>query len=220
VEVDDAAALIAPAVPNARPALPNGPPNVSPAAPAAGAAWADLGAGRGTFSRALARLLGPGGRVYAVDRDPAAVAALARLGRGAPGGAAVAALRADFADARALDALGLPPLDGALLANALHFVAAGAQGAVLAGVLGRLKPGGRLVVVEYEERRASRWVPAPVPFARLAALLAGAAPGGAAGPTRVGGGAAGPTRVGSRPSAFGGTMYAACFERPAAGGTP
>ncbi len=166
-------------------------------------AWADLGAGRGTFSRALAGLLGAGGRVYAVDRDPAAVAALARLPRAARAGA-VTAHRADFAEPGALDALGLPPLDGALLANALHFVPAPAQAAVVAGVLGRLRPGGRLVVVEYEGRRPGPWVPAPVPFARLAALLAAVAPAGAAGPARVA----------SRPSAYGGTMYAAWFARP------
>ena len=41
-----------------------------------GGTWADLGAGRGTFTRALARLLGAEGRVVAVERDPAAVRAL------------------------------------------------------------------------------------------------------------------------------------------------
>src|SRR5919201_5026162 len=44
--------------------------------PRPGGTWLDLGAGRGTFTRALATLLGPAGRVYAVDRDPGAVAAL------------------------------------------------------------------------------------------------------------------------------------------------
>ena len=34
-----------------------------------GGKWADLGAGTGTFSRALATLLGPAGTVYAVDHD-------------------------------------------------------------------------------------------------------------------------------------------------------
>jgi SAM-dependent methyltransferase len=195
MNVDDAAALIAPAV---RPAA-------SPADPLA--RWADLGAGQGTFTRALARLLGPAGQVLAVDRDPAAAAALARLadGPGRAAGAAVGARRADFADPAALDAalgaLGWPALGGALLANALHFVPAEAQAAVLGDVAARLAPGGRLVVVEYEGRRPSRWVPAPVSFARLGALAA-----------RLGGVGA-PAWVGERPSAFGGAMYAAVVER-------
>jgi SAM-dependent methyltransferase len=208
MEVDAAAALIAPGV---------GPPTPTP--------WADLGAGRGTFTRALAGLLGPGGRVAAVDRDPAAVAALAALaaradgpppnkgGAGRPAAARVTAHRADFADPAALDALfaalGWPALGGALLANALHFVAAGAQAAVLGDVAARLAPpgpgpGGRLVVVEYEGRRPGPWVPAPVSFARLAELA-----------EALGGRVAAPVRVGERPSAFGGAMYAAYLERRA-----
>jgi SAM-dependent methyltransferase len=188
MEIDDAVALLAPAVPSAT---------------TRGATWADLGAGRGTFTRALAALLGAGGRVYAVDRDPSAVAALARLprgGRGAAGGAAngtaeVTAVLADFAAPDAPQALGLPPLDGALLANALHFVPADDQPAVLARLARRLRPAGRLVVVEYEARRPSRWVPYPVSSERLRAITP-------AGMTT-------PVRVAARPSAFGGSMYVA-----------
>ena len=33
--------------------------------------WADLGAGTGAFTLALADLLGPGGLIFSVDRDPA-----------------------------------------------------------------------------------------------------------------------------------------------------
>ncbi len=207
MEVADAAALVAPAV----------RPPASPADPLA--RWADLGAGRGTFTRALARLLGAAGRVLAVDRDPAAVAALARLTEW-PGvrlavtarvadartaAAEVVARRADFADpaalGAALGALGWPALGGVLLANALHFVPAAAQAAVLGDLAARLAPGGRLVVVEYEGRQPSRWVPAPVSFARFGAL-ARALPGVGA-----------PAWVGERASAFGGAMYAAFVER-------
>ena len=183
---DDAAALIAGAIPPA-------------SAGDDARAWADLGAGRGTFTEALARRLGPGARVYAVDREPAAVAALAALAGRVRGAAAIVAREADFADARRWDALALPPLDGVLLANALHFVRAAEQAAVLARLAAGLRPGGRLVVVEYEDRAPSRWVPHPVSLARLGAILP---PG--MGPLR---------RIGGRPSAFGGSMYAAVAER-------
>lgn len=34
--------------------------------------WADLGAGSGTLTEALAHIVGPSGTVFAVDRDPVA----------------------------------------------------------------------------------------------------------------------------------------------------
>ncbi len=40
---------------------------------AAGGTWADLGAGTGNFTWALAELLGAGGTVYAIDRDGKAI---------------------------------------------------------------------------------------------------------------------------------------------------
>jgi SAM-dependent methyltransferase len=165
------------------------------------ARWAELGAGTGTFTRALATLLGPRGHVYAVDRDRTAVAALARLARedGMGARAAVTPVPGDLTDADLLRVLGNRPLDGVVLANALHFVAAEQQPAVLARLAGWLRPGGRIVLVEYEERGPSRWVPAPVPFARLARI---APPECTA-----------PVRVGVRRSAYGGQLYAAFVER-------
>ena len=55
--------------------------------------WADLGAGEGTFTRALVELLGPTSRVYAVDQDASAVAAIARWSKGS---ANVVPVEADF----------------------------------------------------------------------------------------------------------------------------
>ena len=40
-----------------------------------GGTWADIGAGEGAFTLALADLLGPGGRIVAVDRDARALRA-------------------------------------------------------------------------------------------------------------------------------------------------
>lgn len=49
---------------------------IAAAIPGRGGTWADLGAGDGTFTRALAGLLGPDGRIYAVDCDAKAVESL------------------------------------------------------------------------------------------------------------------------------------------------
>ncbi len=131
-----------------------------------GGTWADLGAGSGTFTRALASLLGAAGTVYAVDRSPS-VRNIARRGEGA--GAAVLPIVADFSAP-----LDLPELDGILMANSLHFVEAGAQGRVVAQLSSNLKGGGAFALVEYDQRRGQPWVPYPVPPARFAELAKGA----------------------------------------------
>jgi SAM-dependent methyltransferase len=159
--------------------------------------WADLGAGDGTFTRALAELLGRDSRIYAVDRDAAAIGSLARWA--AKAGIAVLPVVADFTKSFDLPGLAGRALDGILLANALHFVSD--PGSLLARLAAQVRPGGRVVIVEYDHRRASRWVPYPIPSAEWPALAETA-------------GLAGATIAGSRPSAFGGSLYVAAADRP------
>lgn len=129
-----------------------------------GGVWADLGAGSGTFTRALAALLGEGDVVYAVDRVGVSLAAgVVEASRG--DGIEVVPLVGDFRDP-----LPLADLDGLVMANSLHFVAAEEQATVLARVVSYLRPGGAVVLVEYDQRRGSRWVPHPVPFDRFVSL--------------------------------------------------
>lgn len=158
--------------------------------------WADLGAGDGTFTRALAKLLGQNSRIYAVDRNAGAVVELERWSASAAEN--VIPVEADFTGAFELPDLGATLLDGMLLANALHFVSH--ADAVLARLVTLVRPGGRVVLVEYDQRATSRWVPYPIPIARLPALAAAA-------------GLSTPTVTATRPSAYRGTLYAAVAER-------
>jgi SAM-dependent methyltransferase len=158
--------------------------------------WADLGSGDGTFTRALAELLGSGSRIYAVDRDASALASLARQKVGVE----VIPVTADFTGPFELPGLEGKLLDGILLANALHFVSD--PGPVLGGLASRVRPGGRVVLVEYDNRAASRWVPFPVPSAQWAALAEMT-------------GLTAPVIIASRRSAFGGVLYVGVAERAA-----
>jgi len=126
-----------------------------------GGKWADLGAGTGAFTLALAELVGPEGELIAVDRDRGALRELERALR--PGGATVRTLSADFT--RPLD---LASLDGVVMANSLHFVRDKAP--VLALVHDMLKPSGRLLLVEYDADRGNTWVPHPMSFETWRAL--------------------------------------------------
>jgi SAM-dependent methyltransferase len=135
--------------------------------------WADFGAGRGTFTEALATILGREGTVLAVDRDPESVRALEDLrDLGDARLAAVIAAHGDFADPQSIAELEGRPLDGALFANALHFVAD--PEAVLRRIAGHIRPAGRIVVIEYERRTANPWVPFPLPAERLRAIAVAA----------------------------------------------
>ena len=159
----------------------------------AGSVWADLGSGSGAFTLALADLLGSGGVIYSVDRNARSLRDQAD------------AMRREFSDAQLHQVLSdftrpinLPPLDGVVAANALHFVRD--KGAVLKLIHDTLKPGGRLVVVEYNTDRGNHWVPHPFSFGTFVMLADGAGFNGA-------------RQLSSRSSRFLNEMYSAVAFR-------
>jgi len=121
-------------------------------------AWADFGSGDGVFTLALRELLGPDADIYSVDTDAARLRRQERAFRS--GAARTSLIQADFTGD-----LELPPLDGILMANALHFVED--QPAFLRQLRGYLNPSGKLLIVEYDIDRRSIYVPYPVSYARL-----------------------------------------------------
>jgi ubiquinone/menaquinone biosynthesis C-methylase UbiE len=122
----------------------------------AGGRWADLGAGEGAFTAALADVLGPSAHVVAVDKDARALLSIA---------ARFETRVADFT--RPLD---MHDLDGVLMANSLHFVRD--KQPVLEAVHAMLKSNGRLVIVEYGADRGNLWVPHPFTYARWETMAA------------------------------------------------
>lgn len=124
---------------------------------APGGVWADLGSGEGAFTLALADLLGPGAQIYSVDQNRRALEEQARVMRERFPEVAVEYIATDFTRS-----LTLPPLDGLLLANSLHYVR---RKEVLLGQLrAYLRPGGRLILVEYNADRGNPWVPYPLTY--------------------------------------------------------
>jgi ubiquinone/menaquinone biosynthesis C-methylase UbiE len=127
--------------------------------PSAGGAWADLGSGTGAFTLALAELIGPAGTIYSVDKDQAALRRQAEAVRSRFPDAPIVYRQADFT--RQLE---LPVLDGVVMANSLHFIKPSLEPAVLKLIKGYLKPGGRLILVEYNVDAGNMWVPYPISF--------------------------------------------------------
>ena len=125
--------------------------------PSAGGEWADLGSGAGAFTLALADLLGPGARLHSVDRERGALARQRAAMQSRFPAADVDYLVADFTGP-----LPLRSLDGVVMANSLHFVRR--KQPVLSLVRSYLKPGGRLVLVEYDSDRGNPWVPHPLSY--------------------------------------------------------
>ena len=165
---------------------------IRPGILSAGGTWADLGAGSGAFTGALARLLGPGALIYAVDRDRQALRGLTRLA--SADAARVVPVEADFTDE-----VSLPPLDGALCANSLHFQADACR--ALQNAVRWLRPGALLLIVEYDQPRANPWVPYPLPWSACADVARRA-------------GLEGARLLGRMPSAYHGSMYAAACRKP------
>ena len=73
--------------------------------------WEELGCGRGTFTKALAKLLGNGSRIYAIDKDNQQTPSVYD-------GVKIEFIKVNFEH----DPIPHSNLDGILMANSLHYI--------------------------------------------------------------------------------------------------
>lgn len=119
--------------------------------------WADLGSGRGAFTLALAECLGIESHIYSVDIDrDDLIKQKTRMKAEFPENPATY-IHGDFTHK-----LDLPPLDGIIMSNSLHFVQDKLP--VVTLIRGYLKPGGRLIMVEYDTAQGNYAVPYPITY--------------------------------------------------------
>jgi ubiquinone/menaquinone biosynthesis C-methylase UbiE len=109
---------------------------------------ADLGAGTGVFSVPIARIVGPSGKVYAVDVDQALVDYIAKKAK-AQQISNVRTVLGRFGD----PALPASDVDLALMHDVLHHVENRAE--YLKQVVRYLKSGGRIAIVEPDAEKGS-----------------------------------------------------------------
>ena len=151
--------------------------------------WADLGCGTGTFTAALAYLLGDGSKIYAVDRDSQ------RIKSPTESGAEIEFVKLNFVD----DTLPFQNLDGILMANSLHFVKDKPE--FIERIKNQLKVDGQIIVVEYERNKPTRWVPYPIGLNNLVETFS------ACGFKRI-------EKIGERDSIYGPEKIYACSIKP------
>ncbi|HTQ27021.1 MAG TPA: class I SAM-dependent methyltransferase [Puia sp.] len=124
--------------------------------------WADLGSGTGLFSNALARLITPGSKIFAVDSN---MASLNRIEQ--PQQVTIEKIKADFSNGH----LHLQNLDGVLMANSLHYVED--KLGFVKKLAGYLSGHGNILIVEYNTDEPNPWVPFPSSFRSLEKLFRG-----------------------------------------------
>lgn len=127
--------------------------------PSPGGIWGEFGSGRGAFTFALAELIGPAGEIYSVDRDESVLneqagAVQRRFAGRAP--------EMHYWTEDYTQPLPLPDLDGILMANTLHFQRDKVP--TLRACFNYLRPGGRLILVEYNVDHGNHWVPYPLSY--------------------------------------------------------
>lgn len=161
--------------------------------------WMDLGAGSGTFTEALANIIGAEGSIIAVDKDKGAIKKLQTRVQSLPAGAAsVSVVYGNIANLASLPGTSQNKFHGALLANVLHFFREPER--MLRMVSSKLASRGRVVLVEYDRVSASPWVPYPISRERLPQVA------NSAGFESV--------RVAAEhPSRFGGRLYCAVLKK-------
>jgi len=124
--------------------------------------WADLGSGKGLFTKALATLLKTGSMIIAIDMDRNALDTIILPH-------ADITLKKVQGDIRSF----LPEiekLDGFLMANVLHFIPD--KELLLATLADKLGSSGRIIIVEYDTDQSNPWVPYPLSYSSLQKMCA------------------------------------------------
>lgn len=114
----------------------------------AGMSVADIGAGTGYVTRRMARLVGPSGKVFAVDVQPEMIRMLGELARRDH----LTQIRPVLGSASDVK-LAAASIDLAILVDVYHELEFPYE--VLASIVRALKPGGRVVFVEYRAEDAA-----------------------------------------------------------------
>jgi ubiquinone/menaquinone biosynthesis C-methylase UbiE len=152
--------------------------------------WVDLGAGSGLFTKALSTLLPDESIIYAIDQETKALNSIVLPS----GKILLKKVTIDFAN----DPIVVEPLDGVLMANALHFVRD--KFAFIGKIKKAVKPSAKIVIVEYDRDTANPWVPYPISYKSLQRLAGVSGLGSIA-------------KIGSTPSKFhGADIYSALLE--------
>ena len=152
--------------------------------------WADLGAGTGTFTKALAQILPKDSTIYAIDQKKRDIRQIPNIFQEVN----IIPQKGDFTSVAFPESL-----DGLMMANAFHYVRK--KAAFLEQLKAHLLPRGHCLMIEYDTRRANPWVPYPIPFLDLASLLE------ECGFTEI-------QKIGTRPSIYGnGMIYAASARK-------
>jgi ubiquinone/menaquinone biosynthesis C-methylase UbiE len=128
-----------------------------------GGSWADFGSGDGAFTLALRDLAGADVTIYSIDKDTKRLQTQEAAFENMFPQSHIRFMAADFTMK-----LELPPLDGIIMANSLHYVEE--QYKFLSVIQDYLKPNGKLVLVEYNTEEGNQWVPYPVSYAKFEEL--------------------------------------------------
>jgi ubiquinone/menaquinone biosynthesis C-methylase UbiE len=129
-----------------------------------GGSWADLGAGSGAFTFALREVLGPEADIHAVDKDKSSLSQLEQEHLSRFGGKDNLHIHIGDFSRNSI----LPPLDGILAANSLHYFKD--RVSILKHIRSFLKPNGKLIVIEYNVDSGNPWVPYPFSFGTFGKL--------------------------------------------------
>jgi SAM-dependent methyltransferase len=171
---------------------------IQPGVTQPGGVWADFGSGTGIFTLVLRELVGPNAEIYSIDKNAGSLDKQRKSFAEQYPDAHIHYLEQDFTKP-----LTLPPLDGVVMANALHFIPFGQQEEAFIRICSYLNPErARLILVEYDTSHGRPWIPYPVDYEAFINLAE------AAGLVEI-------RRVALAPSVFSPGMYAALGERRA-----